>query len=375
MASVLVRDPARKWLLTAFASLFGLVVVLIACVALVDVNRFRGPIAHFISKRTGREIRLDGPLTAHLLSFTPRVTAERVAIGNPPWMPAGPTAEIGNLAMTFELLPLFRHSFVIDRLDLNAATLHFARAADGRANWQAHDPRERIGEGPPLIHSLSVPNAHVLLDDERRHLKFDGIVSARDTSAASGKQPLRIEGAGDLNGHPTTFSIDGDPLLNVRRGQPYHFVFDERSSGSHLSGHGALPRPFDFHALDTVFDSQGEDLKDLYFLTGVTLPNTGPYRLSGRLVREGTHFQFSDLIASAGRSDMQGSLSIESASGRPKLDLDLHSKLLRLVDLGARAAGRAPPPKANPLLLSDTALRLVGIRRSDGVVNFHAAVL
>jgi uncharacterized protein involved in outer membrane biogenesis len=373
MKSAWIIRPVLRWALRVLAILCVLIAMLIAAVALVDANHFRAPLARFIAKRTGREIRIEGTLTAHLLSLTPRVSAERVAIGNPPWMPPGPTAEFGRLSLSFELLALFSHAFVIDTLDLHAATLHLARDADGRANWQAHDPGKRIGEGPPLIHSLSMLEARVELDDRRRHLKFNGTISAQDAPAVAGTRPLRIDGSGDLNGHAASFVVDADSLATVKRGQAYHFAFDEHSSGSHLSGRGALPRPFDFHALDTTFEAQGEDLKDLYFLTGVTLPNTGAYRLSGRLVREGMHFQFSNLVASSGRSDVRGTLSIETSSGRPKLDADLHSQLLRPADLGERAAGRAAPAAAKPLLLSDAALPLTGIRSNDAVVRLHVA--
>jgi AsmA family protein len=368
----LFTPQALKWTLRIFALLFVVIAGLVGAIAMVDANHFRGPLAHFIAARTGREIRIEGSLTAQLISLTPRLIAERVAIGNPPWMAPGPTAEVGRLSLSFELLPLFTHSFVIDRLETQTTTLHLARDSDGRANWQMHDPRERVGTGPPLIHSLLMPKTHVELDDARRHLKFSGTISASDVPGVAATQPLRIEGAGNLNGHATTFVIDGDSLATVKRGQAYRFTFDERSSGSQLTGRGFLPRPFDFHALDTTFEAQGEDLKDLYYLTGVSLPDTGAYRLSGRLAREGMHFKFSDLLATSGQSDMHGTLSIDISSGRPTLDADLHSQLLRLADLGARAAGRAAPTAATPMLLPDTALALSGIRRTDARVNFNA---
>lgn len=354
------------------AVLFVGIAVLVA-VSMVDANKFRAPLARFIAARTGRYIRIDGSLKAHLLSLTPRLIAERVAIGNPPWMPPGPTAEIGTLSLSVELLPLFSRAFVIQRLELEAATLHLVRDSEGRANWQAHEPGKTPPKGPPLIHSLSIPNAHVDLDDARRHLQFNGTISAQDVGGGPGVKPLRIEGAGQLNGRAVTFTIDGDPLATVKREQPYRFAFVERSSGSRLSGRGFLPRPFDFRTLEADFEATGEDLKDLYFLVGVTLPNTAAYRFSGKLARQGTHFHYSDLLVTSGQSDMHGTLSIETSSGRSKLDADLYSQLLRLADLGERAAGRATEPRAAmPLLLPDTALRLTGIRRSDAVVNFHA---
>jgi len=370
-----LTPSALQWTLRTLVVLFVLIAGLIGAIALVDANHFRGPLERFVSAHTGREIRIAGSLEAHLLSFTPRVIVDRVAIGNPPWMPPGPTAEIGRLSLSFELLPLFSHVFVIDRLETEATTLHLARAADGRANWQAHDPAKGPGTGPPLIHSLSMRQIHVELDDARRHLKFNGTISAQDVAGVAAQPPLRIEGAGDLNGHATDFVIDADPLATVKRGRAYHFSFAERSSGSHLTGRGSVPRPFDFYALDSLFQAQGEDLQDLYFLTGVALPNTGAYRLSGRFTREGVHSKFSDLLATFGRSDVQGTLAIDISGGRPKLDIDLHSQFLRVADLGPQAAGRAEPAAGKPTLLPDTTLPLTGIRGNDALVNFHASAL
>jgi uncharacterized protein involved in outer membrane biogenesis len=368
-----VNRRALKWTIRVLAVSFAIVALVIAAAALVDVNYFRAPLIRFIEARTGRYIRIDGPLKAHLLSFTPSLVGEQVAIGNPPWTPPGPTAEIGRLSLSFELLPLFARSFVISRLALEGSTLHLVRDAEGRANWQAHEPGTADAKGPPLIRSLSMLNAHVELDDARRHLQFDGSVSAQDIQAAPRENPLRIEGAGQLNGRAVTFTINGDALATASREQPYHFALDEHSSGSHLTGRGLLPRPFDFRSLDATFEAEGADLKDLYFLVGVTLPNTGPYRFSGTLARRGTHFQYSDLLATSGQSDMHGTLSIEISSGRPQLQADLHSKLLRMADLGERAAGRVTESEAaKPLLLPDTPFRLIGIRRDDAVVNFHA---
>ena len=368
-----VTRTALKWTIRTLAVLFVGIGMLVAAVVLVDANHFRAPLARFVAARTGRDIRIDGPLKAHLLSFTPRLIAERVAIGNPPWMPAGATAEIGTISLSVELLPLFSHAFVIHRLELGAATLHLLRDSEGRANWQAHEPGKGPAKGPPLIHSLSIPNAHVELDDARRHLRFDGTVSAQEMQGAPEVRPLRIAGTGQLNGRPVNFTINGAPLATVKREQPYRFDFVERSSGSQLSGRGFLPQPFNVRMLETDFEATGEDLKDLYFLTGITLPNTGAYRLTGKLARQGMSFHYSDLLVTSGQSDMRGTLSVEIASGRPKLNAELFSQVLRLADLGARAAGRAPDLEAaKPLLFPDTALRLIGIRHSDAVVNFHA---
>jgi uncharacterized protein involved in outer membrane biogenesis len=188
---------------------------------------------------------------------------------------------------------------------------------------------------------------------------------------------LRIDGAGQLNGRGANFTLNGDPLATVARGQPYHFEFTETSSGTRLTGRGSVPQPFDFHWLEATFESAGEDMKDLYFLTGVSLPDTGGYHLTGKYARRDHHFDFTDLDATSGHSDMLGTVLIETKRNAPAhVEADLRSQLLRLSDLGAQAAGRAPKPvDGKRLVLPDTPFQLQGARRSDAIVHFHARAL
>jgi AsmA family protein len=255
---------------------------------------------------------------------------------------------------------------------VEAATLHLIRDSTGRANWQLHDPaRKRVNKNSSIIRSLSMLNAHVVLEDDRRHLHFVGTVSARDLVAAGAAPPLRIEGAGQLNERPVTFAITADPLATASHNNPYHFNFTEQSSGSRLDGSGALPQPFAFEILDASFVAAGPDLKDLYFLTGVHLLDTGNYRLSGKLSRRGTLTTFGDLSGTSASSDLQGRVSSDSSSGRPRFDIDLHSRVLRLSDFGLRAAGRTSEPKS-PLLLSDAMISPNVLHAEGAAVKYHA---
>jgi AsmA family protein len=361
----------RRALLCAAGTLVVVIAVIAALGAGLDSGLLRGPFIRMIASRTARRIEVGGVLEMHVFSLHPRLMAERVTIGNPPWMPAGSTAKIGKLSLSIEM-PGFGHSFQIETLEMDAASLQLARDSSGHANWQWTDPALGSGRGLPIIRSLSVPDAHVELDDVLRHLKFEGTVSAHDVKGTAAAA-LRIEGAGQLNGRAANFKIDGDPLAAADHAKPYHFTYTETSSGSRLTGDGVLPRPFDFNELDATFDAAGTDLKDLYFLTGVTLVNTGSYRLSGTLARRGYHTKFSHLVLNSGQSDARGTVSVDTSGGRPTFDADLNSQTLHLADIGARAAGRDPEASTEPpMLLSKAQLTPSAVRRSDGVAHFHA---
>ena len=336
--------------------------------AAVQAGFLRNTFLHLVSVRAGRPITVDGALRIELLSWTPSITAERVVIGNPHWMPPGRMAEIGTLSLVFEV-PRRHHRFGVDSLSMNSASLHLVRDALGRANWQWSDPTLPYANTKlAIVRSLTVPHAHVTLEDDRRHLKFDGIASAEGPPAGA---QVRIWGEGDLNGHPASFEIKGDSLASASHQRPYHFSYTEHSSGSHLEGEGVLPRPFDFNALESTFQAGGEDLQDLYYLVGVHMINTGPYRLTGKLERDALHFNFSDLSVHSGQSDLRGSIGIDSSRARPQLDVRLESHLLKIADIGLRAAGRAPPDSGPPLLLSKAALSPGGFRPDDATIVLH----
>jgi len=354
----------------------GLLVLILATLgfaAAVESGHCRGLLLKWASERVGRPVTVAGTLHVEVFSRRPQISAEQVAIGNPPWMPPGPFAEIGKLSMLINLPGLHGH-FGILALSMSSATLHLERDAAGNSNWQMTKP----GAAPSqkrlqILRTLSVPGAHVLLTDERRHLRFDGTVSALDESADR-PQPLKMEGSGQLNGRAMTFELTGDPLATSSHDSAYHFSFSEYSNGSKLSGRGELPRPFDFTDVDAALEADGADLKDLYYLAGVSLIHTGAYRLTGNFARRGNTFTFGDLAAASGQSDVEGRVTIESSQdGGPSLDVDLKSQLLRMPDLGARAAGRAPPiDEKTRLLLSEAALNPATLRRTDARIQYHA---
>ncbi len=352
-------------------ALLVLVLGVVLTVVALDAGYLRGPLVKWIASHTDRPIRVDGPLSLHILTRNPRLVAERVTVGSPPWTPAGNAAEIGKITVEFAT-PLLGRELVVDRLNLDGATLHLHRDATGHANWQLMNPDNNAPEALPVIHSLLMMGAHVQLDDAQNHRQFDGTVSAHEANGADTAPSLRIEGRGQLNGRPVSFELTGDPLRTASRDQRYAFSFSERSSGSRLAGKGFLLQGFDVGAYDATFEASGADLKDMHYLTGTRLIDTGAYHLSGKLAWRAFTFSFTDLLITSGQSDLQGSVSIDSSKGQLNVDADLSSRSLRMADLGLRAAGRDPEPAANQLLFSRAEPDPTVLRKGKAAVKFSA---
>ena len=371
-----MRRTALRWTASALAILLLLAALPVCIAVLIDGQHLRAPFVHFVAARLGRPLQVDGAIETHLLSMRPRVVAQHVTIGNPPWTPPGVTAEIGRLTLVLERWPVFGLEFEVRQLEVEDASLRLARDVEGRANWQWSPPHTPgAGGGPPLIHSLSATRTRLELDDAVRHLKFTGAISARDLPTVMGSAPWHLEAGGQLNGHAATVALNGDPLSTVSHSRPYRFAFAERSSGSRLDGRGQIAQPFDFRVLEATAEVGGEDLKDLFFLIGVSLPDTGRYRLSVKVERQHSRFRYSDLAVSSGQSDLHGALTIETAGGRPRIEGELSSQLLRSADIGAAAAGRAAQSREPPLLLPDAMLPLDALRSGDAQVDYRAGTV
>jgi hypothetical protein len=359
----------RHRLVKSAAAVLLLVIVTVAAVlAAWNADLLRPSFIRFVSWQSGRPIDVRGALHLHLLTRSPRIEAEQVTIGNPPWTKPGITAEIAKLTVTFA--PLLSHQSGLSLLKIDTAELQLTRDSAGRANWQRVDPDKSSGGPLPMIRALELAHTHLTLVDERLHLVYDGDLSIVGPDSA---QPLQMEGSGTLNQHAVTFRLKGDALPSAAPDKPYAFEFDERSSGTHFTAHGSLPRPFDLGLVDAEFDASGADLRDLHYLVGVSLPNTGTFHLQGRMVRRGGETLFDDLKVVSGQSDMQGRVSLDTQkSGRTLVHADLSSALLRLADVGLRAAGRDPHPDAPPKLFSDVPLVTAATRRVDATGKYSA---
>ncbi len=344
----------RRRSLTIAAALLGCLLV----AAVVLEESAAAVLAWTIAARTGHVVHLPRGLRVHW-GLSPALDASEVVLDNPPWMPGGETAHLSavrvGLRWQFALSPLRAVSF-----EAAAAELHLRRDAEARANWQARPGV--MGHGPPLLASIYVPNIAVDLDDERLHLKFRGTASldARDPRA-----PVRLVAAGELNGRPARIQISGAPLASAAAGSGYAFRFDERSGQSTLVGHGQLQHALDLHDVEADFTLRGPSLGELFYLAGLHLPATAPFRASGHLTRHDLDFRYSNLQLHAGHSDLSGQVHVAAGSPHAPVSGELRSEELWLSDLAARGAAPSVPPGAG----------LAGLSRHDWDLRYDAARL
>ena len=134
--------------------------------------------------------------------------------------------------------------------------------------------------------------------------------------------------------------------------KPYPFTGDITAADTRITVNGHLAKPFDMNNVVSDVHMSGRDLADLYYLTGLALPNTPNYDIKGVLTHKGREYDFDKAVGRVGDSDLEGALKVTlNDQNRPDVTANLSSRLLDFKDL-ATLFGAKPVSKAEVAALS-----------------------
>ena len=347
----------------------ALLIAIVITLYFLDWNEMRAPISRYASHRFGRPIRIEGDLKVDLFRSRPYVSVGNLFIGNPSWTSEPQAARIARADVEFRLWPALFGRLVLPLLALEQPDVRMLRTADGRNNWDGGNKSQ--GWKIPPIQRFLVHEGHVEITDAVRQLKFVGTVSSRE-EAGGADAAFQLNGEGTLNADNFQADIHGGPLINVDQSVPYAFKADVTSGPTHVLVDGQITHPFHLDKFGARVSATGQTLSELYYLTGVTLPGTAPYRLNGRLKRDGSIYSLTDLTGTVGSSDLYGFLTVDAGQAVPNLGGHLSSRVLNFDDLGAMLRGGKTVAEAGAYLLPDVGLHTERLRQINGEVDYDA---
>ena len=364
----------RKWPFVAG----GLVLLLLVAAALFQWDWLIPTVEAQASKALGRPVTI-----AHLhvrLGWVPHIEAEGVTIANPAdWPGQGNFATADKLSLDFDLLAYVRNrAVVIPGITLDHPQVDAAQLADGRANWTltgSNSGSDAPSSGPgPKIGKLQINDGHVHVVSAKLKSDFNVDIATKDADTqpgAAADSQIIATANGTYAKQPITAQFTGGALLSLRdESQPYPLNLQVANGPTKISLVGTIKDPLAFAGADLKLDLAGPDMSLLLPLTGVAIPKTPPYRITGSLDYVKNLVKFTGVNGRVGSSDLEGDLQVDTAPERPVLTADLRSKLVDLKDLGgfigaepgdadkgtkrpAQAAGQAPGPATGRVLPSD----------------------
>jgi hypothetical protein len=343
MITPTTKNRTWRWARNIIIGILSLIVGVFIVLALIPDSTWRSLLVKVISAQTNRKATISGETKVHLFSLHPSVAVGDFSLANADWIRERPMIKVEHISATLSWVSLLRLHLVFPRVEIRSPNIDLERDQDGRANWDFTTPgaRKPAPQRPtnaaslPAIQQFILSDGKLTASDAIRKLKFKGEMAVAEHNGGSGETALHLRGKGDLNGKPFDLRLHGGPLLDVDPAKPYDFDAEVHAADIRLDAHTEVKHPFDLGSVTTKFHLSGKDLADVYYLTGLALPNTPPYDLSGTVLRDNLKFRVEDFKGRLGGSDIGGTLSIDADRDRPLLKADLRSALLNIEDLAA----------------------------------------
>ncbi|RUT24628.1 AsmA family protein [Asaia sp. W19] len=213
--------------------------------------------------------------------------------------------------------------------------------ANGRNNYSFTDPDAKPA---PATQSKAAPLPKIgdviITDGDIRvalaKLKTDMHVLLH-TTPSKGDQDGSI--VIDLKGRyaqaPISGHIVGGSLLTLTNSsRPYPIDARLENGPTYVTLRGTVDDPLHFKGTKLVLHFAGPDMALLYGLTGIPIPQTPSYSVSGNLDYTAAHIRFTNFAGKMGSSDIGGTISVDPQTKPITVDANLFSHHVDLKDLG-----------------------------------------
>lgn len=369
--------PRRRWPLVIGVLAVALVVLVVAFRWdwLIPVIEPR------VSAALGRPVRI-----GHLhvsLGKTTRIVADDVSIGNPTdWHESGPFATADHLTANINAVALIKERAIdLPLIQLDHPVVDAQQVAGGKANWTfGGNSNGSSSSSGPTIGKLVINEGSVHVRSAPLNADFQVEVHTKSGDDAN-KDQIIAAAKGTYAKQPITASFAGGALLSLRAtGDPYPINLKVQNGPTTATAEGTIENPLAFQGARVRLTFAGPNMALLLPLTGIAIPETPAYRVSGALNYTAGPVKFDDLVGKVGSSDVAGSLSVDTRPSRPVLNADLQSKLVDLKDLsgfiggdpGEGSKGPKKPARADGKILPDEPISLPKLNVADVHLKYVA---
>jgi len=344
------------------------------------------------SRETGRTVRVAGDFNLYFDPIATKFLAEGLTVSNPGWASRPNLFQSKLISLRLETIPLLfgkRHISTIRLID-GATDLEWDRTHQ-RNTWTFGDPN--VKGAPfrmPLIKRANATGTTLRFRDPQMaftaDIRFDPI-GAKDSRFAN---TVGFKGSGTLRGRPFTLHGSQSSANELIAGGRNRFEVHATAASDRLDAAGTLPGATILEGADLSVAARGANLRDLFDLLGVVVPDTRAYHLKSKLTKAGNEWRFTHLTGGYGASDLAGTLTVVMPKAgakdpRVKLIADLSSRHVDIVDIGpfigydpkalaTKGATAAVKQDASyPRILPDAPLRSDALKAFDAEVKYRVA--
>lgn len=217
--------------------------------------------------------------------------------------------------------------------------------ANGKNNYTFTDPDSKSAPSSdnmtslPKIGELTIVNGDIRIAlaklNTDMHVLVHTTPSDKKPNGTGKDSAIVLDLKGRYARAPITGHIVGGSLLTLTNSSaPYPVDVRLENGPTYVTLKGNVDDPLHFKRTKLVLHFAGPDMSLLYGLTGIPIPQTPSYSVSGNLDYTEAHIRFTNFSGQMGSSDIGGTISVDPQTRPVTVDTDLHSRRVDLKDLG-----------------------------------------
>jgi len=242
---------ARRIISVVAISLFALLASAVLVVLSLDLNSFRPRVAATLSNALGRDVTIEGDVSAGL-ALVPVVVAQRIRIANPDWASREYFAYTERVEIQFELIPLLRDGLLrVSELKFEGGDVRLELREDGSNNWTFGNGQNggitTTSTPLPQIDQLTIEDSVIVLvapDEPERRLELEDLEANR-----SGFLEIELDAHGVYRDWPFELEATGGPGLGAVVQGPWQFETELDVAGLRVVLDGAFEQVFQLSGL------------------------------------------------------------------------------------------------------------------------------
>jgi uncharacterized protein involved in outer membrane biogenesis len=342
----------------ALKILAGLIVIILLLVIFWNWNWFIPIVDSSASSALGRKVSVQHLNVA--LGRTTAITASGIAIANPTGYtpPAGDPANfatIDRLVIDVDVMAYIHHQVLsLTTIEVDHPTATVRQLPDGQNNYTlqlSHNKNSADSSKPPELGDLIINDGSAAVIMPHYKTNFNLAIQTRqappDDKLFTGGE-IVVDAKGTYAAAPITGRFIGGALLSLRdAGIPYPVDLHIQNGTTTASLAGTIENPASFGGAHLKLTFAGQDMANLYQLTGVPIPSTPPFSLTGNLDYSKTAVRFDNFYGRVGSSDLEGSITEAAGNPRRQITANLASRRVDLTDL-AGFLGATPGKTTTP---------------------------
>ncbi|MCP1214507.1 AsmA family protein [Acetobacter orientalis] len=302
-----------------------------------------------------------------------------------------PFAEAKSLSVSLDVWSyLWHHTLRLPLIALDTPQLDILARKDGVNNYTFTEdgkeaPKSANAEPNtkitlPEIGELRITSGTLHL--QHAPLQAD-MTMAVQTTPPEGRSrgTITVNAKGRYAQQPITAQFIGGALLSfVADTNPYPVDLHVQNGPTTARLQGQIEHPLVLGGALLKLHFAGPDMSLLYPLTGVPIPRTPAYNVTGMLDYTPTHITFKEFQGKMGQSDIGGTITVDPHNKPLSVDANLFSKQVDLVDLGGFIGAKPSKTKAEEkaeaksnTVLPDTPINIPKLNAINAHVTYKGA--